>query len=1087
MPFTPPPKTPNFQYPVGRIATDRYDFEAHLEGVNPPLANAPLQNFRHNATQVDLLPDLFIDGYWAYTVQEALELLAGIVSPPTINPATATSLGIIQLGGDLNGNNSSATAPKVSGLQGRPVSSTPPVTGQVLTWNGTTWIPSNNGIINLLGDVNGTTAASVVVRLQGQPIASTVPGANQVLQYIGGTWTPSNLSGVPVNIFGDVTGSTADATVVALRGVPLANTAPTNGQVLEYNSGTGDWTPTTVSGLFTAGGDLSGTATDQTVIGIQGNPVKSGTNGAAQDGYVLTWHNATDQYELLPSGGFTAGNDLSGTSTSQTVIGIQGKAVSNATPTTGQVLEYNGTEWIPTTISGSFSAGGDLSGSSTNQTVIGLDTTPLAINTLTTGNVLYYNGTHWVNGPINLAGGANYVTGILPTANQAPQTLAGDVTGTTAATIVSKISGSTPIPITPAGLQWISTTTSPILSQANTTVTNGTGTSLTIQAQNATGTGTTTGGNLDLNAGTGTTNQGVINLKAGSTIQLAISLNLASFTSALQLDNYAAHEILVAQGASPITSISPSTAGYVLTSNGASADPTFQPASGSGVVWADDLAGSTNTNQYVAAISGNDNTGGVVPLNITTLRFANNQVNPALSQNVIATANTNGQTLTIQAQNATGTGTSTGGNLTLTSGTGTSAAGDVNLQIGGGTQFQITPTQINISTGPIYWTNTVAFPSLEQAGLATTSSGSGANGSSMFIGSQNGQAATGSGHSGGAGSQLTITSGTGGNAGTGAATGGAGGLLFMEAGNGGTGPTGGVGGGVIISSGGGGSGAAAGSIELQVGGVNEVQITAPQINITPPNLAWLSSTNSPLITQSELATSTSANGIEGQQITVNSQNGQNATGGSNTGGEGGGMLLLSGYGGNSGSSTGGLGGFMNVYAGNGGNPTSGTGGIGGTMSLGGGYGGNGAAGGNVLIQSGGGNNGTSTTTAGIIELQINATTQVSATPLGFAFAQSTLSIATGGETYTFSATNQLTPYIILTELGTIGAEVIIQMNGVTGTYFLDFSQVASAYAGPDIATQLRNGSGFANLPSIFGADKLLFVVCCANANSIVWG
>jgi hypothetical protein len=35
-----------------------------------------------------------------------------------------------------------------------------------------------------------------------------------------------------------------------------------------------------------------------TVIAIQGNAVEAGTNGSAQDGYVLTWVNADNQCQL---------------------------------------------------------------------------------------------------------------------------------------------------------------------------------------------------------------------------------------------------------------------------------------------------------------------------------------------------------------------------------------------------------------------------------------------------------------------------------------------------------------------------------------------------------------------------------------------------------------------------------------------------------------------------------------------------------------------------------------------------------------------------------------------------------------------
>jgi hypothetical protein len=52
------------------------------------------------------------------------------------------------------------------------------------------------------------------------------------------------------------------------------------------------------------------------------------------------------------SGGtaFTAAGDLSGTNTTQTVIGIQGIPVVSTVPLTGQVLEYNGTNYVPTTL-----------------------------------------------------------------------------------------------------------------------------------------------------------------------------------------------------------------------------------------------------------------------------------------------------------------------------------------------------------------------------------------------------------------------------------------------------------------------------------------------------------------------------------------------------------------------------------------------------------------------------------------------------------------------------------------------------------------------------------------------------------------
>lgn len=171
LPFPPPPQVPNWQPGNGsRLVTERIDFEAHLEGVNPPYA----LNFRHTADQIDLQPlntehqptGMIIDGYTVYNVQQALQLLANIVSPPDIQPATTASLGIVQLAGDIAG---VATAVLVKGLQGRPINTNVPVSGQVLTWTGSAWgpvTPSNSVVFS--GDLNGVIAGpQEVVGLTG--------------------------------------------------------------------------------------------------------------------------------------------------------------------------------------------------------------------------------------------------------------------------------------------------------------------------------------------------------------------------------------------------------------------------------------------------------------------------------------------------------------------------------------------------------------------------------------------------------------------------------------------------------------------------------------------------------------------------------------------------------------------------------------------------------------------------------------------------------------------------------------------------------------------------------------------------------
>lgn len=60
-----------------------------------------------------------------------------------------------------------------------------------------------------------------------------------------------------------------------------------------------------------------------------------------------------------------------------------------------------------------------------------------AAGALTTGNVLQVSGASALSyGPVNLAGGSNYISGTLPTGNQAAQTLGGALSGTTASAAI---------------------------------------------------------------------------------------------------------------------------------------------------------------------------------------------------------------------------------------------------------------------------------------------------------------------------------------------------------------------------------------------------------------------------------------------------------------------------------------------------------------------------------------------------------------------------------------------------------------------------------------------------------------------------
>ena len=171
---------------------------------------------------------------------------------------------------------------------------------------------------------------------------------------------------------------------------------------------------------------------------------------------------------------FTAAGDLSGNASSQTVIGIQTIPVSSTAPSTNDVLVYTSGKWTPSPIAPSPPSGtasGDLGGTYPNPSVVAINSA--SVPTIgAVGNTLYVSGGSSLSyGALNLAGGANYVTGTLPTGNQASQTMGGDVSGTTASATVIKLQGyalSNTAPTTGYALVWSGTAWTPTALSFNT-------------------------------------------------------------------------------------------------------------------------------------------------------------------------------------------------------------------------------------------------------------------------------------------------------------------------------------------------------------------------------------------------------------------------------------------------------------------------------------------------------------------------------------------------------------------------------------------------------------------------------------------
>ena len=186
--------------------------------------------------------------------------------------------------------------------------------------------------------------------------------------------------------------------------------------------------------------------------------------------------------------------------------------VANVAPagTNGYVLTTTGGVAVWSAATGITALTSDVTASGTGSvaaTVVAVHgATVPAAGALTTGNVLQVTGASALGyAAVNLAGGANYVTGILPTANQASQSLSGDATGTTAAVVVTQAQAgafsfgpstgtiTTNYATTAPGLAQTSTSAATaynmVLSPQASTNTNGTPGSLLINIAAATGTG----------------------------------------------------------------------------------------------------------------------------------------------------------------------------------------------------------------------------------------------------------------------------------------------------------------------------------------------------------------------------------------------------------------------------------------------------------------------------------------------------------------------------------------------------------------------------------------------------------------------
>ena len=192
----------------------------------------------------------------------------------------------------------------------------------------------------------------------------------------------------------------------------VTGTAPSTGQVLKWN-GTA-WAPAADETGSGGDGNTTYTISAEEVSGgvnlrLTGSDASTDNVKLAAGSNVTLTRTSADEITIAATGGGGGASNLDDL----------GDVVITGTPTTGQVLKYDGTNWINDT---------DATGGEGGAATLDELTDVVITGTPITGQVLKFDGTNWVNGTDDISSGSNLTT--RDTAAGTTSSLADDDTGT---------------------------------------------------------------------------------------------------------------------------------------------------------------------------------------------------------------------------------------------------------------------------------------------------------------------------------------------------------------------------------------------------------------------------------------------------------------------------------------------------------------------------------------------------------------------------------------------------------------------------------------------------------------------------------